>query len=174
MNYRVKDKIVDALEKQGDYRLVEQSTSMLLRRTRINRYEKIPCNNGRLQTLFNEAFSRERNGAELLLWIPASRPYYSTKSVFDKNKGYSKTLVFSSWEMVPRMIAGLTSYEAERLTVAGSETEKMPNKCDILPRTVLKGSENGAKWLCDSAMRWRRFLLTHVEPWQSSMSRWNC
>ncbi len=117
MNYRVKDKIVDALEKQGDYRLVEQSTSMLLRRTRINRYEKIPCNNGRLQTLFNEAFSRERNGAELLLWIPASRPYYSTKSVFDKNKGYSKTLVFSSWEMVPRMIAGLTSYEAERLTV---------------------------------------------------------
>ena len=90
---------------------------MLLRRTRINRYEKIPCNNGRLQTLFNEAFSRERNGAELLLWIPASRPYYSTKSVFDKNKGYSKTLVFSSWEMVPRMIAGLTSYEAERLTV---------------------------------------------------------
>ena len=66
MNYRVKDKIVDALEKQGDYRLVEQSTSMLLRRTRINRYEKIPCNNGRLQTLFNEAFSRERNGAELL------------------------------------------------------------------------------------------------------------
>lgn len=117
MNYRVKDKIVDALEKQGDYRLVEQSTSMLLRRNRINRYEKIPCNNGRLQTLFNEAFSRERNGAELLLWIPASRPYYSTKSVFDKNKGYSKTLVFSSWEMVPRMIAGLTSYEAERLTV---------------------------------------------------------
>lgn len=107
---------IDEYNKRID-RLVEQSTSMLLRRTRINRYEKIPCNNGRLQTLFNEAFSRERNGAELLLWIPASRPYYSTKSVFDKNKGYSKTLVFSSWEMVPRMIAGLTSYEAERLTV---------------------------------------------------------
>ena len=32
-----------------------------------------------------------------------------------KNKGYSKTLVFSSWEMVPRVIASLTSYESERL-----------------------------------------------------------
>ncbi len=98
MNYRVKDKIVDALEKQGDYRLVEQKPQACCCVESNQSLRKDPCNNGRLQTLFNEAFSRERNGAELLLWIPASRPYYSTKKcVFDKNKGYSKTLVFSSW-----------------------------------------------------------------------------
>ena len=117
MNYKVKDKIVQKLEETGDYRLVERSDTMLLRRNRINRYEKIPCNNSRLQMLFTEAFGHARNGAELLLWIPASRPYYRTDNVFSRNAGYSKTLVFSSWEMVPRMIAGLTSYEAERLTL---------------------------------------------------------
>ena len=117
MNYKVKDKLVQGLDKTGDFRLVERSETMLLRKNRINRYEKIPCNNSRLQVLFSEAFGRARNGAELLLWIPASRPYYKTDNVFSKNAGYSKTLVFSSWEMVPRMIAGLTSYEAERLTL---------------------------------------------------------
>lgn len=117
MNYKVKDKIVQKLNAAGDYRLVERSDTLLLRRKRLNRYEKIPCNNSRLQTLWSEAFGRGRNGAELLLWIPASRPYYKTDNVFSRNAGYSKTLVFSSWEMVPRMIAGLTSYEAERLTL---------------------------------------------------------
>jgi len=116
MNYKVKDKIVAALESSQDYRQVEKSQTMLLRRRQIDHYEEIPCNNGRLQTLYGEAFGRKRNGAELLLWIPASKPYYITENVFSRNAGYSKTLVFSSWEMVPRMVAAMTSYEAERLT----------------------------------------------------------
>lgn len=118
MNYRVKDQICERLENENrDCRNIVSSHTMLLQRNRINRYEKIPCNNARLQLLFDEAFGRGRNGAELMLWIPACRTYYKTDNVFSKNAGYSKTLVFSSWEMVPRMIAGLTSYEAERLTI---------------------------------------------------------
>lgn len=57
--------------------------------------------NARLETLKEVAFSREKNGAETLLWVPPSRPYYQTGSVFDQNKDFSKVLVFSSWEMVP-------------------------------------------------------------------------
>ena len=41
----------------------------------------------------------------------------SATGVFKNVSYFSKTLVFSSWEMVPRMIAGLLSYEAERKTV---------------------------------------------------------
>jgi hypothetical protein len=52
-----------------------------------------------------------------MLWIPPSKTYYKTGSVFDKNKDYSKELVFSSWEMVPRMVSVMLSYEVERLTV---------------------------------------------------------
>ena len=36
---------------------------------------------------------------------------------YKNSKGFSKILVFSAWEMVPRMIGALVSYEAERLTV---------------------------------------------------------
>jgi len=70
-----------------------------------------------MQLLLDEIFDHGKNGAELLLWIPAAKPYYETKNVFNQNIGYSKLLVFSSWEMVPRMIASLVSYEAERLTI---------------------------------------------------------
>ena len=67
--------------------------------------------------LMSEVFDSGKNRAELLLWIPASKPYYHTNNIFSRNEGYTKTLIFSSWEMVPRMIAGLVSYESERLVV---------------------------------------------------------
>lgn len=54
---------------------------------------------------------------ELLLWIPPSLPYYKTNGVFYRAKHFSKTLIFSSWQMVPRMISTLISYEAERKTI---------------------------------------------------------
>ncbi|MFZ3132126.1 MAG: DEAD/DEAH box helicase family protein [Desulfosporosinus sp.] len=136
MNYKIKDKIVRQLAKTNDYTDIKASQTMLLRKNRLNRYEeigcnnarqKIGCNNARLQTLFDEVFSHGKNGSELMLWIPASKPYYKTDNVFSKNAGYSKLLVFSSWEMVPRMIAGLTSYEAERLTVGRMNNREKAN-----------------------------------------------
>ena len=57
------------------------------------------------------------NGAEKYLWIPPSMPYYEMQGVYKNSKGFSKILVFSAWEMVPRMIGVMLSYEAERLTV---------------------------------------------------------
>lgn len=124
MNYKIKDKIVHRLKKAPDYNDINTSQTMLLRKNRLNRYEKIECNNARLQTLFDEVFRQGKNGAELMLWIPAAKPYYKTDNVFSRNAGYSKLLVFSSWEMVPRMIAGLASYEAERLTVGKMNNRK--------------------------------------------------
>ena len=91
---------------------------LLLDRQDIRRYREIRPHNARLQFLSDAVFGRKNAGAELLLWIPASRPYYrNPKSIFEKNRGYSKILVFSSWEMVPRMISVMLSYEAERKTI---------------------------------------------------------
>ena len=127
MNYKIKDKIVnklkDRINEKGDFLNAKSSATMLLRKNRLNAYEKIPTNNSRLDMLFTEAFGNGRNGAELMLWIPASKPYYRTENVFSRNAGFSKILVFSGWEMVPRMIASLTSYEAERLTIG-----KLPDR----------------------------------------------
>jgi len=76
--------------------------------------KKIPNNNARLDRVMAHTF---KDNAELLLWVPPSKPYYAPQGVFKNVPAFSKTLIFSSWEMVPRMIAGLLSYEAERKTV---------------------------------------------------------
>lgn len=80
----------------------------------IDRYKEVPSGNARLEVLKQHAFIKN---AEKLLWIPPSKPYYEPKGAYKDVKRFSKVLVFSSWEMVPRMIAGMISYEAERKTV---------------------------------------------------------
>ncbi len=80
----------------------------------IDHYEKIPNNNARLDRVMNCVLQKN---AEKLLWIPPSKPYYELQGVFKDARNTTKTLIFSSWEMVPRMLASLISYEAERKTV---------------------------------------------------------
>lgn len=80
----------------------------------ISVYGELDPVNARLEKLKEVAFE---NKAGMLLWIPPSKPYYEPQGVFKNAKNFSKIMVFSAWEMVPRMIASLISYEAERKTV---------------------------------------------------------
>lgn len=91
-----------------------QKDTFWLNRKAIDRYDKIPNNNARLERVMNSVLQR---GVEKLLWLPPSRPYYELQGVYNDTELASKTLIFSSWEMVPRMLACLLSYEAERRTV---------------------------------------------------------
>lgn len=95
--------------------LPEPNNQVLLRENDIAQFHKIPMRNARLQYLRDMMLPKGK-GAELLLWVPTSKPYYATnaENPFVKNKDFSKTLIFSAWEMVPRMIATLLTYEAER------------------------------------------------------------
>lgn len=51
-----------------------------------------------------------------LLWMPPAMPYYAPGPPYDQPRAdtLTKRLVFSSWNVVPRAIAGYLSYEAER------------------------------------------------------------
>jgi hypothetical protein len=64
------------------------------------------------------------------LWIPPSIPYYELDGAFKDCWGYSKTLIFSSWKLVPRMVASLVSYEAERLCIGNSKSISTKEKKD--------------------------------------------
>jgi len=75
--------------------------------------------NARLSMLLNQAVGP--NGAKLL-WVPPSLPYYELEDAFAGTTGFSKTLLFSSWVMVPRMVSALISYEVEKQTVGNSAT----------------------------------------------------
>ncbi len=63
----------------------------------------------------------DKNG-ERLLWVPPSLPCYPLTGPFAEATGFSKTLIFSSWLMVPRMISSLISYEVERRTIGHIES----------------------------------------------------
>lgn len=79
----------------------------------IKRYRSIdPCN-ARLRYLLNDTVG---NGMWRFLWMPPSLPYYNLAGKYDQEDiaGFTKRLVFSSWHVVPKVIAALTSYEAER------------------------------------------------------------
>lgn len=81
---------------------------------KLRYFEPIPLNNARLERLMSIALD---NGVEKLLWVPPSIPYYEMHGVFKGKEDFSKVLVFSAWEMVPRMIACMLSYECERRTI---------------------------------------------------------
>lgn len=92
-----------------------------LKRRRLDQYTPIPYNNARLDYVMKRVL---QPGAEKLLWMPPSRPYYEMQGVFRGMDGLSKTLIFSSWEMVPRMLACMISYEAENRTVGKLAKER--------------------------------------------------
>ncbi len=81
--------------------------------------------NSRLSLLVEKAIGRR--GAELL-WVPPSLPYYSLEEPFAAVPHFSKTLLFSAWVMVPRVIATLLSYEVERRTIGNSRTREPHEK----------------------------------------------
>ncbi|MEG2537937.1 MAG: helicase, partial [Hydrogenoanaerobacterium sp.] len=106
-SYQLKKQITDYFTTRRNYDFVKEASNkyLLLKKSAIHSYQPIPSNNARLSKLKEIVFENGKNGAENLLWIPASKAYYRTGSVFDQNKDYSKVLVFSSWEMVPRMVS---------------------------------------------------------------------
>lgn len=77
------------------------------------------ANNAKLSQVIDEVLGR--NG-EQLLWVPPSLPCYPLEGVFVDSVGFSKTLIFSSWLMVPRMLSSLISYEVERRTIGNEES----------------------------------------------------
>ena len=73
-----------------------------LKRQSFDRYESIDPGNARLAQVQERVFQQN---AEKLLWVPPSRTYYPLSGVFSGTEHFTKTLIFSSWEMVPFKIS---------------------------------------------------------------------
>ena len=121
-NYQLKKQIRSFCTSHPDFSIKQYAAEkyLLLRKTSVHNYRPVSANNARLDYLKKMLFKDVKDGkygSEALLWVPASHPYYHTEGVFSQNINFSKVLVFSSWEMVPRMISIMLSYEAERLTI---------------------------------------------------------
>lgn len=113
-SYELK-KQIEAVYKSDAQGLPVPSDQVLLRQHDLAYFHKIPMRNARMNYL-RKLMLGHGGSASLLLWVPTSRPYYTTnaENPFVKNKDFSKVLVFSAWEMVPRMVSTLMTYEVER------------------------------------------------------------
>ena len=113
-NYKVKQHVERYFQKHlEDVKLAEKDL-LWVDPEQVNAYRPLPASNARLEKLKELAFE---NHAEMYLWVPPSRPYYKLQGVYSNSNHFSKILVFSAWEMVPRMIGAMISYEAECRTV---------------------------------------------------------
>ena len=117
--YELKKRIASALQ-HSDVKRYGKMDALLLSKYAINNYRPISAANGKLKYLHDLVFgTRHEKKTQLLLWVPASNPYYKAGGVFESNeaRNFSKIILFSSLEMVPRMISIMMSYYSELYTL---------------------------------------------------------
>jgi hypothetical protein len=115
---------------------------------RIREYRTIDPQNSRLRSLFAQTVDR---GMWRLLWLPPSLRYHELGPPFDNAEAaaFTKRLVFSSWAAVPRAIATLTSYAAEREMIRSHARHRRNTPAarkrvrTLLPVTIADGRLTG-------------------------------
>lgn len=94
----------------------------LLRQSDVEQYREIDPGNGRLRALIGDMVEP---GHWRLLWMPPGLPYWRHGGSFVGREDVTKSLVFSSWTVVPDVIAAVASYVAER-NMLGVGNERIP------------------------------------------------
>ena len=114
----------------------------------IAAYERIDPGNARMRWLTDRVVA---SGAWRLLWVPPCRPWYQLAGPFADPalETFTKTLVFSSWNVVPKAIATLVSYAAERemMRAGGGTPENTPEARARFSPLLRFGRDSGSTLL---------------------------
>ncbi len=116
--YQLKDELMAALKDKRRaaliYKQLKDTPEILLDPATIRKWRPVPLRNARLRALARDTV---HSGAWSLLWVPPLAACYQLAAPFDAEgvRDFTKRLVFSSWRVVPKAVAGLLSYETERL-----------------------------------------------------------
>lgn len=130
-DYVLKNNILKAASEQKDVFNKQEQKSLWVDPEKINSYKEnislndVECEHAKFNKLreiiFGNSEIRDNIRYEQLLWIPPTFPYYQMGGAYKycsteeyKQNPVSKYLIFSAWEMVPRMISTLISYDCER------------------------------------------------------------
>ena len=112
-SYGLKDAFKKAADTSEIVKFIRASPEAFLDLESVRTYQPLEPANPRLRGLLAETVDR---GMWRLLWMPPSLKYYELAGPFAAPEltNVTKRLVFSAWHMVPRAVASLVSYEAER------------------------------------------------------------
>jgi hypothetical protein len=102
-------------------RLLGARNPALLNWQKVRKYGEIDPANARVRGLVDDTVGR---GWWKLLWVPPSLPYYLLNGLpaSPDARRMTKRLVFSAWKVVPKALATLVSYAAEREMIRSSES----------------------------------------------------
>jgi hypothetical protein len=123
-DYEIKRAFTDALEvaksEEELANLLASSPELLLAWKDVTSFAALDPGNAGVRKLLAETVDA---GAWKLLWVPPSLPYYRLDGGFAQPyaSAFTKRLVFSSWRVVPKMLACLLSYEVERAMMCSFE-----------------------------------------------------
>ena len=104
------------------YKAAVDRPGVLLPWASLQSFEPVDARNPRLRELIRDTVDC---GAWQALWMPPSMPYYNLTGAFANPAmtRFTKRLVFSSWQVVPKAIATLVSYEVERRMITSHDPQ---------------------------------------------------
>ena len=112
--YQLTEKLRAAVDSEANEvvaQVVSRGRGLQLARHALQERHDVDGGNGRMRSLLADLKDSHLYD---LLWLPPSLPLYTLGREFEKARSATKRLVFSSWTMVPRAVAVITSYSAER------------------------------------------------------------
>jgi Helicase conserved C-terminal domain len=124
-HYSLKQKLKDGAnepEVVTAFKAAANCPGVLLPWSGLQSFKPIDARNARLRELIRDTVDC---GAWRALWVPPSMPYYNLTEAFANPAiaGFTKRLVFSSWQVVPKAIATLISYEVERRMITSHDPQ---------------------------------------------------
>ena len=118
--YRMAERLRSRIESEPDgavAQTVRGASGLQVGRRSVSERRPIDGGNGRMRALLRDL---SESNLRDLLWLPPSLPEYPLGRKFRIARSVTKRLVFSSWAMVPRAIAVMASYDAERQYIPDS------------------------------------------------------
>lgn len=114
-----------------------KSNPYLLNWKNFQEYQQIDPGNSRVRGLIENTVD---TGNWKNLWLPPALPYYHPEGIFSdiSANGKTKTLIFSEWRIVPKVIALLISYEVERRMIGTEKDEVAYSDLTLKRRPLLR------------------------------------
>lgn len=120
-SYQVRTKFQEAAERHDPAlaKLLNHGRGLLDWKD-IHAYNKVDPGNAKLRGLIEDVLDR---GVWQLAWLPPSLPYYEMSGAYADPQlaSFTKRLIFSAWSVVPKAIAVMMSYEAERRAIEAAK-----------------------------------------------------
>ncbi|MXX70766.1 MAG: hypothetical protein F4Y73_02655 [Gemmatimonadetes bacterium] len=114
--YKLKTEVVarlDTSSENGLAKLLADSQRVSLAWEEVEAYARLDPANARLRSLLAWM---EGGDVWKLLWLPPALPYYAESGPWKtaREQKVSKRLIFSTWQVVPKAVASVVSYDVER------------------------------------------------------------